>query len=305
MPKFIKTIHDRVNFATKKGLTGYHSPEKITDEVHAESMNLWRNYADLFKKNRTMDVMVRPFQVQEIVPINGGYGIFDNLDYLYVAEGVVTTGFNKQVLNNAVYSAGTTPIALGGTLGKMQWIELSTAGSLATVILQIDGITIFSGQVKNKKVFVQFLYAGQLTLSVTITGADTTLVRSEITMTTTEIELVDDDKFAFRTAHPVKIPSATYPVATTRAQVVQVVPAATFVYIIMSLLKRPTKPFYAYSLVGDRYIYDDALSIDFEWNESAHDIIMERSLGNMGINMRAPEMIQFSKQERQMEAAKI
>lgn len=74
MPKFIKTIHDRISFATKKGLTGYHSPEQIDTEVNAESFNLWMKYTPQFEKDATIAAILDPFKAPETVTITAGQG---------------------------------------------------------------------------------------------------------------------------------------------------------------------------------------------------------------------------------------
>lgn len=308
MAKFIQDIHDRVNFATKKGLTGYHPPEKITSEVHAESMNLWREFVKQFEKTSLIDVYLRPFQIQEVVQLNAGFGQFDNQDYVYMLEGYVPANFNKVLLDNVAYGVGPSTLVLGGTLGKTQWLELFTSTAApATVTLKLDGVTIFSGVITNKHTFVAFTYIGQISISVIVAGIGITLTRSEVTTTapTIEIDLIDDDKFPSRLIHPIKLPTAIYPIANIMKQTLRVAPDTAFTFVLLSLIKRPTKPFYAYTIVGDRFIYDDTNSIDFEWNETAHDMIMEKALANLGINMRSQEMIQFSNSQRKLDAAGI
>lgn len=82
MPKFIKNIHDRVNFATKKGLTGYHSPTQIDSEVNAESFNLWLKYTAMFEKDSDVAAALDPFKRTESVVITAG-------------EGTMTTAFQR------------------------------------------------------------------------------------------------------------------------------------------------------------------------------------------------------------------
>lgn len=74
MAKFIKTIVDRINMATKKGLCPYYSPDQLEDEVHAESMNLWKKYIDDFEKTQKMSVYMDPFRLKEVVAISSGSG---------------------------------------------------------------------------------------------------------------------------------------------------------------------------------------------------------------------------------------
>lgn len=208
MPKFIKSVVDRANFATKKGLTGYFSPVTICAELHAESMNVWRQYVKDFEKTKIIDPYLRPFQDTEEVILTDGVGTIVSLDYLYLYEGYV------------------------------------------------------SASVK------------------------------------TEIHDVDSTKWNARINDPVKIPTATYPVCTHNGQELKVMPIAAFPKVIVSFLKRPTEPIWGYTVVGDRYVYDDSASVDFEWHETMMDLIMDKTLSNLGISMRSLEMQQFSKEQQ-------
>lgn len=210
MSKLIFDIVSRVNFATKKGLTGYHTPLQICAELHAESLNLWKNYLIDYEKNKIMDLAMRPFENTETVALTLGVGTVVTKDYVYFFEGVVAGGTNI------------------------------------------------------------------------------------------EIKEIEQKKFLYRQSHAVKTPTAKYPICSMRNQTLTVIPTSDFTSVVLSFLKLPTQPVYATDPVGDRYIYNDANSIDFEWNQSYADKIIDRALANLGINMRAGEMIQFSKEQRQL-----
>lgn len=208
MTKLIKSVVDRANFMAKKGLSGYFSPQRICDELHAESMNLWRAYIEKFEKTRTMDTFTRPFQGTEEVILTDGSGTIVSKDFLYLFEGYVS----------------------------------------ATQV--------------------------------------------------TEIHDVDNSRWNARINDPVKIPTAEYPVCSNTGQVLKVIPTSAFPKVIVSFLKKPTKPVYAYDLISDRYVYNDSNSIDFEWHESLHDLIVDKTLANLGISMRNLELQQFSKEQQ-------
>lgn len=208
MPKFINSVVSRVNFLTKKGLTGYFAPEKICAELHAESMNVWRQYIEKFEKSGTMDTYTRPFQDSEEVTLIDGVGTIVSLDYLYLLEGYV----------NAT--------------------------------------------------------------------------------TRTEIHKVDNTKWNARITDPVKVPTATYPVGSNNGQELKVVPIDAFPKVIVSFLKQPTLPVWAYTVVSDRYVYDDSASVDWEWHKTIADLIIDKALANLGISIRNLEMQQFSKEQQ-------
>jgi len=310
MAKFISSIHDRINFAVKKGLSGYFPPQKITDEVHANSLDLWGEYIKEFEKTRVMDAYLRVFQNQEIVKLNNGLANYVAQDYIYYMEGINPTGFTNTVLiNGNSYVAGSTDIPLaaaGYDIGFQHWIVLNTTSYATplTVTIKVDGVQIYTGTITNAQVIVPYLFTGQKTLTVIVVGSATltlSLWKIATTSNNTEITWLDNTKYLYRVNHPVKAPTATYPVASNFGQQLTVLPAATFNYAVISFLKKPTKPVYAFTTSGDRYIYDDANSIDFEWHEKLHPVIMERTLSNLGINMRSEAMLAFSNQQRQIE----
>lgn len=74
MAKFIKSIHDRINFAIKKGLTGYLSPSTIDAEIQAESLNLWKKYSKLYEIDADVTAIMDVFRRSEAVTLTAGLG---------------------------------------------------------------------------------------------------------------------------------------------------------------------------------------------------------------------------------------
>lgn len=69
MAKGIKTIHDRINRAIRKGQTGYFSPTDIDEEINAEIMNMWRKYVVQFEKERIINIYLNPFiRTEDVTP---------------------------------------------------------------------------------------------------------------------------------------------------------------------------------------------------------------------------------------------
>lgn len=207
MAKFIKSIHDRINFAIKKGLTGYISPSNIDAEVHAESLNLWKKYSALYEKDSDITAIMDVFRRPESVTLTAGVGTM-----------------------SAAYQR---PVGVFDSTGK-------------------------------------------------------------------KIEVVDVAMWADRINHPLKTPSTDYPVAMFENRQINVRPTS-LTSCIVRYLKYPTAPVYAFSVVGTRYVYNDAASTDIEWPEIVHDDIMLRVLSNLGINMREPVMMQYSQMEKAQE----
>lgn len=209
--KFIKTIVDRINLATKKGLTGYWSPSQIITEVHAESMNLWKKYIDEFERTKKISLYLKPFEkVEDVTGLTGS-----------VAEGTKTV----------------------------------TACHQYPVVASI---------------------AGNVTVSILTLG-----------------------EYNYRFNHPTKGPDATHPICKFLNDMIFVAPMSDVSVIYVS---KPIKPFYAVdSVPGDQYQYNDANTIDIEWDERLHDDIMNRVLANLGIPNRDGQMIQYSQVEKQQE----
>lgn len=63
MAKFIKEIHDVINFMTGKGQTGYHSPEEIDNAVHEASLNLFNILKKEFEDTGNIADDLSPFIV--------------------------------------------------------------------------------------------------------------------------------------------------------------------------------------------------------------------------------------------------
>jgi hypothetical protein len=209
MAKFIKSVHDRINFAIKKGLTGYIPPAKIDEEVHAESMNLWKKYIDEFERTQKISMYLKNFQ------------------------------------------AGVETVAL-------------TSGS-GLMAVERDYIT-------------------------RVTTSDDK-----------KVEIIEQGSWDDRINNPVKVPTTEYPVCMIYGSfAIQVRPTTVSQVKIWSLAK-PTRPVYAYTVSGTRYVYDDANSVDIGWSEELYDEIMNRVLANIGLNMRELVLMQASQQEKMQE----
>lgn len=207
MAKLVKIIHDRVNFAIKKGLTGYVSPDKIDTEINTESMNLWLKYTPQFEKDADIAAILDPFKRTETCTLTSG-------------EFTMTAAY-------------TRPTGVFTSAGK-------------------------------------------------------------------KIDIVDIAMWGDRANHPLKAPTADYPACRFENRKIIVLPN-TLTSAIVHYLKYPTKVVYAYTVVGTRYVYDDTNSVDCEWPEVVHDMIMNRVLANLGINMRELMGIQYSQNEKAQE----
>lgn len=72
MAKLIKDLHDRFDFALKKGLSSYVSPDKIDSEAFAEINNLWLAHIDDLGKTQKINLFFLPFQrIESITGLTG------------------------------------------------------------------------------------------------------------------------------------------------------------------------------------------------------------------------------------------
>jgi hypothetical protein len=96
MPKFIKTIVDRVQLANRKGLCPYYSPDQLEDEVHAESLNLWKKYIKEFEQTQIISVFLDPLRAKETVVLTAGAGTLVTSKNQY-KSGVLVPSTEKTV----------------------------------------------------------------------------------------------------------------------------------------------------------------------------------------------------------------
>lgn len=61
----INDIHNIINFATDKGVTGYHKPEDIDNEIHAVSTDLWQKFYDQYAITKKISSYMAPFEVKD------------------------------------------------------------------------------------------------------------------------------------------------------------------------------------------------------------------------------------------------
>ena len=56
--------------------------------------------------------------------------------------------------------------------------------------------------------------------------------------------------------------------------------------IAMTYFKRPPKPAYGTTAVNGQYVYDETTTTDVSWSPMVHDILIQKSLAPLGLNMR-------------------
>lgn len=207
MAKLIKTIHDRVNRAIRKGQTGYFSPTDIDEEVYTEMLNIWRKHVREFQVSRIVGVILNPFIQPESVTPNSVTGIaaLTNAYHYPIAISVVSSGKTVREVDHA------------------RWHQMVN--------------------------------------------------------------------------HSIEFPTADYPICRFENKTIVAAPASIGQLQILHI-RKPVKPVYAYTIVSDRYVYDDVNSVDVEFDQMMHDDIMMRVLENLGVPMREEFTVRVAQQNK-------
>lgn len=99
--------------------------------------------------------------------------------------------------------------------------------------------------------------------------------------------LFEAGMFRNRLRDPIDIPSTTNLIANIYFDTTKKIEVSNQINpLVFNYFKRPVKPVYATTIDTGQLIYDDAGSTDVEWSPLLHDILVERSLAPLGLNIR-------------------
>jgi hypothetical protein len=101
MAKAIKSIHDRINLALKKGATGYIPPARIDDEIYAEILNIWNDLLPKQDETMRLSEYMEVFKESEPVTLTSGIGTIVG-DYVTQVED--NNGIEIDILSDADWS---------------------------------------------------------------------------------------------------------------------------------------------------------------------------------------------------------
>lgn len=73
----IETLHRIINFANDKGITGYHSPQEIDDEIHAAQLQLFKDWSERYAIDQRVHDYLKPFEIYPIPTVNLATGVGD------------------------------------------------------------------------------------------------------------------------------------------------------------------------------------------------------------------------------------
>lgn len=113
-----------------------------------------------------------------------------------------------------------------------------------------------------------------------------------------QIKRVEKDRIGNNLSSVIEPPTAKYPIYTEYSDTLQFYPKdITGVKIVY--LRKPTTSLWAYTLVGQRPVYDEANSVQPEWSSIDIDNIIYLLLQDVSMNMRDGMLQQFSQVETQ------
>jgi len=90
MAKFIKDVHDLVNFLAGKSIATQQPPERIDAVLYEVVLDLFNTYYDHYVKTQKIDDYLLPFKRTAIITVIFHYGILPP-DYQH-ARGLTTMG---------------------------------------------------------------------------------------------------------------------------------------------------------------------------------------------------------------------
>lgn len=126
----------------------------------------------------------------------------------------------------------------------------------------------------------------------------------------TKVSVIEDKFWPYRATRKVSPPSATDPICRIENQEadpftakIEVLPANT-AKVVFYYFKTPRKAVYAYTKVVNRYVYDDANSVDVEFGYLLFPQIALKVLSRFGINLREQQLINYAEQMKTQEDRK-
>lgn len=111
------------------------------------------------------------------------------------------------------------------------------------------------------------------------------------------VKEVDKGRWENKINDPLCPPTTVYPIFTIYKNFLQFYPY-NLTDLNITYLSEPARAKWAYTIVSNRFVYDDASSIDIPWGEENHNEIMFRALEYLGLNLREGALMQFSQYKK-------
>lgn len=110
-------------------------------------------------------------------------------------------------------------------------------------------------------------------------------------------EFITEGEYADKINDILAPPTSDYPIVVIRDQI-EVVPDGD---VVLYYLKKPAEIKYGFTVVDNKYIYDDATTINPDWPDSCYNDILIRSLTYLGLNLQEGILMQFKAMKKQTE----
>ena len=107
------------------------------------------------------------------------------------------------------------------------------------------------------------------------------------------VDVVQTAQWDKRANHPIKVPSADYPIARIGNDKIFVLPKEVIIHLYY--FKNPQEPHYIENQSGD---YDPAASTGLEWSMDLWPKIGNLILGKLGINLGEQKIIEYSELQK-------
>jgi len=264
MAKLIKQIVDLVVLATDKGLTNYHSNDQICDAIDQAQMGLFRPLIKEFAKTKVIRNELLPFQKRSSITITAKIGSLPS-DFEHEIDAWVTVSSIDYEVR--LFEAGMfrkrlrDPIDVPSTVNPIANIYNDTTKKIE-LSNQITPLVFNYFKRPVKPVF-----ATALAYTFTVTSANATVGATYTNNGQTFTVL-----YTIASGTILVCGSTGAPAASGTLTKASGTGDATIAFSIV--------------VASTQYAYDDANSTDVEWSHLMHDILVERSLGLLGLNMR-------------------
>ena len=112
-----------------------------------------------------------------------------------------------------------------------------------------------------------------------------------------EVSVVDDSELGYILNSSIVNPEPDYPVVAFYETGLQFYPDNSE-NVVLTYLRRPTKPNWAYNLVNGRPVYDADNSIHLEFPDETLNELLVKILSYVGINLREPQLVQYGETQK-------
>ena len=112
------------------------------------------------------------------------------------------------------------------------------------------------------------------------------------------VKEVDNSQYGDYLQSEIVTPTLRFPIWTTYNDYMQFEPK-NIGLVTFDYFRTPIDPLWAYTTVNNRPVYDPINSIDWELPSQTHNELVMMMLSYLGMNLRMPDLVQFSELQKQ------